>query len=71
MSNSITELLARIENAIWGGQSDAMSPWRRRLMRLVRMGRGMVDAECARRSEGEARKACLIDLTRRRALDLR
>ncbi len=38
MSNSITELLARIENAIWGRQGDAMSPWRRRLMRLVRMG---------------------------------
>jgi membrane protein len=37
LSNSITELLTRIENAIWGGQGDAMSPWRRRLMRLVRM----------------------------------
>lgn len=37
MSNSITELLARIENSIWGGQGEAVSPWRRRLMRLVRM----------------------------------
>lgn len=29
------------------------------------------DAECARRSAGNERKACMLDLTRRRALDLR
>jgi uncharacterized protein YecT (DUF1311 family) len=29
------------------------------------------DAECARRGAGEERKACMIELTRRRALDLR
>ena len=29
------------------------------------------DAECARRGAGEARNACIVDLTRRRALDLR
>jgi uncharacterized protein YecT (DUF1311 family) len=28
------------------------------------------DAECARRPEGDARKACLVELTRRRLLDL-
>jgi hypothetical protein len=29
------------------------------------------DAECARRGAGEAHKACMVELTRRRALDLR
>ena len=29
------------------------------------------DAECARRPAGDERKACMVDLTRRRALDLR
>jgi uncharacterized protein YecT (DUF1311 family) len=29
------------------------------------------DAECARRPAGDERKACMLDLTRRRALDLR
>jgi uncharacterized protein YecT (DUF1311 family) len=29
------------------------------------------DAECARRPAGDERKACILDLTRRRALDLR
>jgi uncharacterized protein YecT (DUF1311 family) len=29
------------------------------------------DAECARRPAGDERKACVLDLTRRRALDLR
>ena len=29
------------------------------------------DAECARHGGGEATKACIVDLTRRRALDLR
>ena len=29
------------------------------------------DAECARRAAGEERKACLLELTRRRALDVR
>lgn len=29
------------------------------------------DAECARRGDGEAATACLVELTRRRALDLR
>ena len=29
------------------------------------------DAECARRPVGDERKACMVDLTRRRALDLR
>jgi len=29
------------------------------------------DAECARRGAGDERKACMIELTRRRALDLR
>ncbi len=33
--------------------------------------RGYRDAECARRPEGAPRKACLVDLTRRRMLDLR
>lgn len=28
------------------------------------------DAECARRPEGDARKACIVELTRRRLLDL-
>jgi len=37
VSDNITDFLARIENAIWGGQGEAMSPWRRRIMRLVRM----------------------------------
>ncbi|HVP08983.1 MAG TPA: YhjD/YihY/BrkB family envelope integrity protein [Burkholderiales bacterium] len=38
MSHGITEFLARIENAIWGGEGEAASRWRRRLMRAVRMG---------------------------------
>jgi uncharacterized protein YecT (DUF1311 family) len=29
------------------------------------------DAECARRGAGDERKACMVELTRRRALDLR
>jgi len=38
VSHGITEFLARIENAIWGGEGEAASRWRRRLMRAVRMG---------------------------------
>ena len=33
--------------------------------------RGYRDAECARRGAGDAAKACMVELTRRRALDLR
>jgi uncharacterized protein YecT (DUF1311 family) len=29
------------------------------------------DAECARRSDADARKACIVDLSRRRLLDVR
>jgi hypothetical protein len=39
--------------------------------RAAESWRAYRDAECARRPEGDARKACLVDLTRRRALDLR
>jgi len=38
VSRGITDFLARIENAVWGGQGEAASPWRRRLMLAVRMG---------------------------------
>jgi len=38
VSKGLTGLLARIENAVWGGRGEAASPWRRRLMRGVRMG---------------------------------
>jgi membrane protein len=37
LSNSVSGFLARLENAIWSGQGEALSPWRRRLRRLVRM----------------------------------
>lgn len=36
MRGSIGKLLTRIEGAIWGAQGEAASPWRRRLMRVVR-----------------------------------
>jgi membrane protein len=36
MSDGLNRFLTRIENAIWGGAGEAASPWRRRLMRLVR-----------------------------------
>jgi uncharacterized protein YecT (DUF1311 family) len=39
--------------------------------RSVDSWRSYRDAECARRPAGDERKACLLDLTRRRALDLR
>jgi membrane protein len=37
VSNGIADLLARIENAIWGATGEAASPWRRRLTRVLRM----------------------------------
>jgi len=39
--------------------------------RSVDSWRAYRDAECARRAAGDERKACLLELTRRRALDLR
>jgi uncharacterized protein YecT (DUF1311 family) len=39
--------------------------------RSVDSWRAYRDAECARRAAGDERKACILDLTRRRALDLR
>jgi len=39
--------------------------------RSIDSWRGYRDAECARRAAGDERKACMLDLTRRRALDLR
>lgn len=39
--------------------------------RSVDSWRAYRDAECGRRAAGEERKACILDLTRRRALDLR
>ncbi|MFY9314540.1 MAG: YihY/virulence factor BrkB family protein [Burkholderiales bacterium] len=38
MSNGISNFLARIENAVWGEPGGVASPWRRHLMRVVRMG---------------------------------
>lgn len=37
MSDGISRFLARIENAVWGEPGEAASPWRRRLMRTLRM----------------------------------
>ena len=39
--------------------------------RSIDSWRAYRDAECARRATGDERKACMLDLTRRRALDLR
>ena len=39
--------------------------------RSIDSWRAYRDAECARRAAGDERKACMLDLTRRRALDLR
>jgi len=37
VSNGIAKLLARIENAVWGGHGEAANPSRRRLMRAIRL----------------------------------
>lgn len=37
MNHPVAAFLTRIENAIWGARGEAMSPWRRRLMQLLRM----------------------------------
>ena len=41
------------------------------IRRSIDSWRAYRDAECARRAAGDERKACVVDLTRRRALDLR
>ena len=57
------ELVQRYAEQYAGGNADAFRP-------SAEAWKAYREAECARRGESDARKACLVELTRRRALDL-
>jgi len=57
---------AREADATAGNQNASTT-----FQRSIDAWRAYRDAECTRRAAGDERKACMLDLTRRRALDLR